>query len=75
MTETPPLARVQIARVSAAAIELVRAAALLIEATAGPAERDRFLQQLTEQLAAVISAAAEEGPAVAHADLTAETDG
>lgn len=74
MTETPLPSRVHIARVSAAAIELVRTAALLIEATAGPAERDWFLQQLTAQLAAVLITAAEEGPAAAEADLTAEAE-
>lgn len=69
MAETAPVAREHIARVSAAAIELVRTAALLIEATAGPDERDWFLQQLTEQLASVIATAADEGPDAAQADL------
>lgn len=69
MAETNAVARVHIERVSAAAIELVRTAALLIEATAGRAERDWFLQQLTAQLAAVIAGAAEEA---AQDELTTE---
>lgn len=70
MPETNEIARLHIERVSAAAIELVRTAALLIEATAGPAERDWFLQQLMAQLATVIAAAGDEEPGAAQAELS-----
>lgn len=69
VSETGPVARAHIARVNAAAIELVRTAALLIEATAGPAERDWFLAQLSQELASVIATAAGEGPDAAQAEL------
>jgi hypothetical protein len=74
VSDTPPVARAHIARVSMAAIELVRTAALLIEATAGPAERDWFLQQLMEQLESVITAAADDRPEEARAELRAPSD-
>lgn len=75
MREPTPVARAHIERVSAAAIELVRTAALLIEATAGPAERDWFLQQLTAQLAAVIAVAAKQSKEEAQSELNPQTSG